>query len=424
MEWFWLLFLAGIVSLLFFMGGRLVIEQAVDSYQERRDVTERNNEKYIAKLQKYVTQQHVSSSDSQKLDEWIQDNRLIYIQIKKDNKWIYDSDFDIDDPEEYDFGEYPQERYYDVVFSDGTAQVFLMGMYFYNAYVIAMVLDMAVSILLFLTLTMLGIRGKIRYINHLGRDIEILEGGNLEYEVRLQGNDELTDLARGLNAMRVSFRHQIREVDSLTKTNQEMVTEISHDLRTPLTSVLLYAEILRSGKCSGQEEQQKYLDKIIRKIQHMKDLSDRLLAFSFSTVQERYVPAGYMPLHGGLYEELSDLCYYLEGQGFRVKGNLLWGKGQIYINEGYLMRILDNISSNILKYADRQALVLIWDEYYADEMCITFENACIDGINSAESYGIGVRNIQMMMKEMGGGCEVTQSEDTFRICLRFLYQRA
>ena len=427
LEWFLLLLLAGAVSLLFFVGSRFLIEQMIDSYQEKRGLLQRKNEQYIADLQQYVSQYNLSSKDSEKLDMWIRDNRQIYLQIKKDSEWIYFSDVDVDEVEweGYDL-DIPQQRSYTVAFSDGDAQVFIIGMYSYDAYMIALLLDTVVSCLLFLALTMLGIRKKIRYIDQLGHDIEILEGGNLSYEVHMWGNDELTDLARGLNAMRRSFKNQIEEVDNLTKTNQEMVTEISHDLRTPLTSVLLYAEILQSGKCGGQEEKQKYLEKIIRKIQHMKDLSDRLLRFSVSTTEESFVPADYIPLQGGVYDELSDMCNYLEGQGLLVKVNLLWGKGQIYVNEEYLARILDNISSNILKYADRQALVLIWDEYYTDEMCITFENAC-GAVRSREeefdSYGIGIRNIRMMIKEMDGSCEVIQNEELFRICLRFRYRR-
>lgn len=381
LEWCLLLVLAGMVSLLFFVGCRFLIEQMIESYQENPNLIQHNNEKYIAKLQKYVTEQKLSSRDAKKLDTWINDNRLIYLQIKKGSEWIYFSDIDIDeaDWEAYELGAYPQQRSYTVTFSDGDAQVFIIGMYSYDAYMIALLIDIVISFLLFMAFTMLGIRRKIQYINQLGCDIEILEGGNLAYEVHLRGNDELTDLAKGLNAMRVSFKNQIEAVDRLTKTNQDMVTEISHDLRTPLTSVLLYAEILQSGKCDGQEGQQKYLEKIIRKVQHMKELSDRLLQFSISVAEERYVPAEYIPLQGGVYDELSDMCNYLEGQGLQVKENLMWRKGQIYVNEEYLVRILDNISSNLLKYADRQALVLIWDEYYTDEMRITFENACLAG---------------------------------------------
>lgn len=299
LEWFLLLFLAGILSVLFFVVSWFVIEQQIDRYYVNRNIVQNYNEKYISKLQKYVTKQGISLEELQRLDEWIIHNRMIYLQIRKDDKWVYCSDFSMDEiqSEAYDFSTYPSDSYYDIELSDGTVQVFIMGMYSYNAYTIALVADIIASCLMFLVFTMFGIRRKIRYINQLSRDIEILEGGNLEYEVYTQGNDEITNLAKGLNAMRISFKNQIREIECLTKTNQEMVTEISHDLRTPLTSVLLYAEILQNKKCTDEEEKQKYLDKIIKKIQFMKNLSDRLLEYSAYHVEERHVQAEYISSH-------------------------------------------------------------------------------------------------------------------------------
>ncbi|MCI8299880.1 MAG: HAMP domain-containing histidine kinase [Lachnospiraceae bacterium] len=425
LEWFLLLFFSGLLSVLFFVVSSFVIEQQIDRYYENRNIVQKHNEKYISKLQRYVSRQRISSEELQRLDEWISHNRLIYIQIRKDGKWVYFSDFSMDEiqSEEYDFSPYPSDSYYDIELSDGTVQVFIMGMYSYNAYTIALVAGVIASCLLFLVLTMFGIRRKIRYINQLSRDIEILEGGNLEYEVYALGNDEITNLARGLNAMRISFKNQIEEIECLTKTNQEMVTEISHDLRTPLTSVLLYAEILQNKKCKDEEQKQKYLEKIIKKIQFMKDLSDRLLEYSACNVEEKQVRTEYISSHRGLYEELSDMCHYLEERGLKVKADMQWEKGQMLVCEEYLIRILDNISSNILKYADAQAPVLIWDEYYEDEMCIAFENACINGNVDKDSYSIGMRNVKMMMMEMDGRCEVAQTQEKFRVCLRFQYKK-
>lgn len=271
LEWLLLLFLSGIVSVLFFVGCRFVLEEQIGRYHEDREVIRKYNEKYIAKLQDYVKKRDVSSGDSAKLDQWINDNWIIYIQIKKDGKWVYSSDAgaEKEDPEEFGADEvfgYSLNAGYQVEFKDGTAQVYIMGMYYYSAYMIAMIVNIVLSFLLFILLTMLGIRKKIRYINRLSREIEILEGGNLEYQVLEQGRDEITDLARGINSMKNSFRSQIMEVESLTRKNQEMVTEISHDLRTPLTSVLLYAEILLGGKWSGEQQRQEYLGKIVKKV--------------------------------------------------------------------------------------------------------------------------------------------------------------
>lgn len=424
LEWFLILLFSGIISLLFFISSRFVIEQQIDKYHENRNLIRNYNEKYISQLQKYIIEQAVSSKDFNKLDKWVNDKKLIYIQIKKNNEWIYFSDFSMDEiqSEDYDFFPASSDNYYNINFSDGTAQVFIMGMYSYNSYMIALIFNIIISFVLFLILTILGIRKKILYINQLSQDIEILEGGNLEYDVHVEGNDEIATLAKGLNMMKISFKNQIQQVECLTKANQEMITKISHDLRTPLTSVLLYTEILQNEKYEDKEHRQEYLDKIVKKVQYMKDLSDRILKYSTYSLEERYIPTKYISLYSALYDELSDMCYYLEKQGLKIKTNLRWKKGQIYIYEEYLIRILDNIASNILKYTDKQKIVLIWDEYFIDEMCITFENTCRSKINNTDSHNIGIQNIKMMIKEMNGSCEVIQNEEIFHICLKFRYK--
>lgn len=418
-----MILLAGMFSLLFFLGGKFLLEQQIDRNRRSRNIVETHNEKYILQLQEYIEEQGISSEDLYRLDDWMDENRLIYIQIKKNGEWIYSSDYYMDEEQsnEYDLPVCQEDSFFDIDLKDGTVQVFIMGMYSYNAYMIALGGDIIISFLLFTLITMLGIRKKIYYINQLSRDIEILEGGNLDYEVHVRGNDEITEMAKGLNTMKISFRNQINEVECLTKANQEMVTEVSHDLRTPLTSVLLYAEILKNGKYTDEEDRQRILDKMIKKIQHMKELADGLLDYSVRGSEERYIPADYMPIHNVLYDELSDMCQYLAEQGLNIKENFQWRKGQIFVCEEYLARILDNIASNILKYADRQAIVLIWDEYYADEMCIVCENACVKGNEEKESYNIGIRNVRAMVKEMGGRCDVTQTDEIFRICIGFKF---
>ena len=130
LEWVLLLFLAGLLSALLFVVSWFVTEQQIDRYYENRNMVQNYNQKYISKLQKYVTKQGISSEELQRLDEWVSHNRLIYIQIRKDGKWVYCSDFSMDEIqfEGHDFSPYPSDSYYDIELSDGTVQVFIMGM--------------------------------------------------------------------------------------------------------------------------------------------------------------------------------------------------------------------------------------------------------------------------------------------------------
>ena len=78
-------------------------------------------------------------------------------------------------------------------------------------------------------------------------EIEILEGGSLDYPITVKGKDELSELAEGLDCMRVSFQGMIEREANIVQENQKMITEMSHDIRTPVTSIMLYTEILKNG---------------------------------------------------------------------------------------------------------------------------------------------------------------------------------
>ena len=74
-----------------------------------------------------------------------------------------------------------------------------------------MIAEMILSFFLFLVLVLLGIRRKMDYIRTLCNEIQILEGGSLEHKITVKGKDELSELAEGLDSMRLSFGSLIRQ---------------------------------------------------------------------------------------------------------------------------------------------------------------------------------------------------------------------
>ena len=77
-EWIWLLFAAGAVSLLFFMSGRFVMEEWIYRCYTDRNMTRSYDEKYILKLQKCISENGIFTKEIRKLDDWTEDNRNIY----------------------------------------------------------------------------------------------------------------------------------------------------------------------------------------------------------------------------------------------------------------------------------------------------------------------------------------------------------
>ena len=257
------------------------------------------------------------------------------------------------------------------------------------------------------------------YIRQLGREVQILEGGDLEYPITVEGKDELAVLAKGLEAMRCSLKEQMEQEAQLAKANQEIVTEMSHDLRTPLTSILLYTEILRKGKGISEEKLQEYLRKIEEKARRLKQLSDHLFRYALVAGEESprlEKPEQYREV---LYDLLSETCSYLEEKGFQTEVHMDWEEKRIRADRTYVVRILDNITSNIVKYACKNEPVVICCDVSCGAVRLTFVNGIGIPEGTVESTRIGLVNVKNMMERMGGTCRTEQSRERFSLTLLF-----
>lgn len=118
-----------------------------------------------------------------------------------------------------------------------------------------------------------------------------MEGGDLDHPITIQGDDELALLATSLDGLRLTLRQQQAEEAQAAAKVKSLITEMSHDLRTPLTTLLLYTEILRHHKYETEAQQDEYLAKIDGKARQIKQLSDNLFEYALVT-RDTVVPAG------------------------------------------------------------------------------------------------------------------------------------
>lgn len=417
-----LLVAAAVVSVLFFAGLNRIGEYLINYYYYSTDYEEKKDQGYVNRLQKYVEQNQLSTRDSAALSAWVKEQKILSVQIFKDNILMYDSDYADQEniwEEEIEINLYDWMVYYPVQFVDGEALVVLYGMYSYQYYTYAMIAELLLAFALFLLIVMLGIRRTMDYIRRLCDEIEILEGGNLEYEITVSGKDELATLARSLDNMRKSFLAQTEKETYLVQANQRMVTNMSHDLRTPLTSIMIYTEILKKNKYKDERQMKEYLEKIEEKTYRMKQLSDRLFEYSLVTSEPEVELEEPEVLKGVFYDLLSETCAYLEQSGFSVLLEVEWRDRKIQVNSEYLMRIIDNITSNLVKYADPSSPVKIRSVYTEQEAGFAFENVRQVLKKKEDSNRIGIRNIKNMMGSMNGSCNTKEQDNWFCIILKF-----
>lgn len=225
---------------------------AIDRYLKASDYVNCQNDIYAEKLQRFVTAKGISSSDRKELDEWTRDQKRIWFEIYNEDLWMYTSDgpFEGETVE----SDYPDRiKGYKIDFADGVYDVEFYGNYTYQFYYRALIAELTVCFAIFFLIVMAGVSSMIRYVRKLKDDIEILEGGNLEYDVTVKGRNELAALGESIDAFRKSILQQFAKEEELRALNSRMITDMSHDIRTPLTAVMIYTEAIKQGKYESEE---------------------------------------------------------------------------------------------------------------------------------------------------------------------------
>ena len=424
-----LLLAAVAVSGLFFVVINYAGEQMITKIFSDSSHIEKLSEAYIQDLQDYIDETKAASNDSEKLTEWVRKRKIVSIQVYKDEILTYDSNYPdaaVEDAEA-EGAYYDWEYYYTAEFADGTADVFLYGFFSYPLYSYAMTAEILLAVILLVAIVILGIRKPVRYIGRLKAECEILGSGDLDYQVTVQGKDELSLLAHGLDNMRMALRESNEKEAELTAANRRMITEMSHDLRTPLTSLLIYTEILGKKAAKDPRQAMEYVSKIEKKARQIKRLSDNIFEYALITEETKAELGEPQTLRELFYDPLSEMTAYLGERGYMVELRLDTGSGserrQIRVNEEYINRIMDNIVSNIEKYADKSMPVRIETIYTEKYGGLVFRNGTVrdagDRRMTEGSTNIGLHNVEKMMKNMSGYCRVKQTECIFELSLMF-----
>lgn len=383
------------------------INDYFDDSNKWMEMTDQKAEEF----QKYITDNGYSMRDEDAIRAWNKKNAAVYLYIYTPDITIYETSTSV--------AAFSYENYRPIAFSDGIADMSIFYAIDYRYYMMATISEIVVSVLLFFFLVIRRINGIVLGIKKLETDIKILEGGGLDHVIEAHGYDEIGNLERSLNNMRIAFNNNIAKEEELTKANTELVTRMAHDLRTPLTSLLLYLDLLEKRKYKNDEQMDKYIKVSREKAERIKVMSDllfeRFLITGGKSDKEETAPVKF------IFEDiLSSFVMSLETQGFTTYSSLDWPDAKITVIDGYIDRILDNICSNIFKYADMTKPVLIDictneaapDSGHANDFLIKISNRIGNRENSEGGSNIGLENIDLMLSKMGGSLEVHDGGET------------
>lgn len=386
------------------------------------DYAEQQVEDCLNRLQDFIQTNEVTAQNIELLASWAQTEKNVYVVFYRDIEALFDSNMAYLEDETADI---PMNGmglpYYDVVLFDGSVIKAELDCYMDpRLFYLVDIVSFTIGGIAFVMLLFLLIHQKIRYINRLHQELKILGSGNLEYSVTIRGNDEITGLAEGIENLKNGILDQQLMKDEAEKANVELVTAMSHDLRTPLTSLIGYLELLTMQRYEDEAQMQKYLEHCREKAFQLKRMSDRLFEY-FLVYGKRDYQYQFRTL--SCESLLEDLCnsqfFDWQEQGGALTCQIGEVSGLLQVDSEYLQRVLDNLLSNLKKYGDPAEPLEITAFEKEQTLYIRIRNRIKPRNSLKESTQIGLRTCQKIMTEHRGSFCWFQEEDYFTVELRF-----
>lgn len=270
---------------------------------------------------------------------------------------------------------------------------------------------------------------KVKSFKAIKDGIERIKNGDIQHSITVEGKGEFAKLAGHINSLTDGLK---KAVDSELKSERlktELITNVSHDIRTPLTSIITYVDLLK---------QEKDLSKIEEYAEVLDQKSKRLKILTNDLFEAAKASSGNIPVH---FEQIDIVSLITQGLGevnskieaMELEIKLNYPDNKVYIKaDGKLLwRSLENLLSNIFKYALRGSRVYIDIEDLGKEVLITFKNISAYELNisadelmerftrgdesrSSQGSGLGLSIAKSLIEIQKGRFDIQVDGDLFK----------
>lgn len=247
----------------------------------------------------------------------------------------------------------------DFMFSDGTpGSLFIISRVVSLIYK-PMLIDMFIAIFVILVFTSIMLtrwihKGVFRPINQLNVAMKKIKDGNFDYMLSTDSKGEIGDLYRNYEDMRLRLKESTEEKMVQEKQNRELISNISHDLKTPITAIKGYMEGIMDGVADTPEKMDKYIKTVYNKANDMDRLINELTIYS--GIDNNRIPYNFHRINVADYfgDCVEEVGLDLESKNIELNySNLVAPDTVIIADPEQMKRVINNIIGNSIKYIDK-----------------------------------------------------------------------
>lgn len=423
--------IAVFVAFFCFLAARIGMDLYISNvYLSEENKTERI-ESFVDELREYARDEEVSVLTTYKLADFAGSRRYYFILgYSEDSELLFSTDSDT----EWQTGiggvtvKYPTGEElvaaaqlngrYSVELTDGELFVSVAEYSEYFRYDMANVISFLAAVIALGAVLVNYLRQIISRIKKLEKDVSEVSSGNTAHLIFSEGRDEISSLSENVEKMRRTMLLTLEREREAMDANKELVTSMSHDIRTPLTVLLGYLDMMKTVTESNHLLHG-YVLSSEKTALRLKNLSDDMFKYSlaFGDVGSKIELEEY-DARTLAEQMLSEHILLLIEKGYNVELDSFDGcieEGALFRTDPpNLMRIIDNIFSNMRKYADpKQPIKISARRVGANLVIFEFKNSVLRDNYGAESNRIGLKTCVKLAKFIAEGFSYDLNDDEF-----------
>lgn len=336
---------------------------ADDTYEEievqaEQDISKLEDKEYLKKLNARISRKSAYILVRKGSEIYYAGNSAAAKKIF-DKLPVYGNDL-VDEESGYYYNELNKYvRQFDFTFQDGS-----QGSIFVVAKISALIskallVDMFIAIVLILVFTGMMLtqwihKSVFKPVNELNVAMQKIKDGNFDYMLQTDAQGEIGELYRNYEDMRLRLKENTEETEHQEQKNKELISNITHDLKTPITAIKGYMEGIMDGVADTPEKMDKYIRTVYNKAMDMDRLINELTVYSgFDTNR---IPYNFRCINVADYfgDCVEEVGLDLESRGIKLNyTDLVDAQTQIIADPEQMKKVINNIISNSVKYMDK-----------------------------------------------------------------------
>jgi len=397
---------------LYFAVSPVIVQAVCAHYMANPAITQKKAHETLDAFAAYVRDRKIAVQDTSAISQWVERHPLLILQVHRDEQLLYDSTLASSAGLHTHLAQQAPSTHQmcqNVLFTDGPTSVSLSVFPEYTMVNWLTKMLLGACGLLFLAIILKSVQRKVQYLVQLENEVQSIAGGELNLPITIRGSDELAMLAECVDGMRSSLLERIHDEEARGQENYAVTTTLAHDLRTPLTSLSGYLEVLCRQDIS--ETQRTYVAKCIEKAAQLKEISDLLFAgLSESAASSEKLDL--LPANELIDQWIGEYVDELSGKGFSVEQAFTDERCTVFVQRTSLRRVLNNVFSNIEMYAEISMPIQISAEKNEKGFWIVIQNRSERDMFIYGS-GLGLAICEGLMRNMHGIFETNSAEGIF-----------